>query len=99
MLTTSEEEHARKGEVNVRPCGAVLSRFSRVPLPATTWTVVHRLLCPRDSPDKKTGVGCPGPPPGDGHDLGIKPRSPALQAASLPSEPPGKAIYNLYKES
>ena len=32
----------------------------------------------------------PWPPPGDLHDLGIEPRSPALQVDSLPSEPPGK---------
>ena len=34
--------------------------------------------------------GYPFPFPGDLPDLGIKPRSPALQADSLPSEPPGK---------
>ena len=32
----------------------------------------------------------PFPSPGDLPDPGIKPRSPALQADSLPSEPPGK---------
>ena len=32
----------------------------------------------------------PCPPPGDLPDTGIEPRSPALQADSLPSEPPGK---------
>jgi len=32
------------------------------------------------------------PPPGDLPDPGIKPRSPALQADSLPSEPPGKPL-------
>ena len=32
----------------------------------------------------------PFPSPGDLSDPGIKPRSPALQAGSLPSEPPGK---------
>ena len=42
------------------------------------------LLCPCDSPSKNTGVGS--------HSLlqGIKPKSPALQADSLPSELPGK---------
>ena len=30
------------------------------------------------------------PTPGDLLDLGIKPKSPSLQADSLPSEPPGK---------
>ena len=34
--------------------------------------------------------GLPCPPPGDLPNPGIKPRFPALQADSLPSEPPGK---------
>ena len=34
--------------------------------------------------------GLPGPLPGDLPNPGIQPRSPALQADSLPSEPPGK---------
>ena len=46
------------------------------------------LLCPWDSPGKDTGVGLPFPSPGDLPDPGIKPRSPALQADSLLSEPP-----------
>ena len=33
--------------------------------------------------------GLPCPPPGDLPDPGIEPRSPALQAGSLPSESPG----------
>ena len=36
--------------------------------------------------------GLPFPSPGDLPDPGIEPRSPALQADSLPSEPPGKPI-------
>ena len=44
-----------------------------------------RLLCPQNSPGKNTGVGS--------HSLlqEIEPRSPALKADSLPSEPPGKS--------
>ena len=38
--------------------------------------------------------GLPFPPPGDPPDPGIKPGSPALEADSLPSEPPGN-IYDL----
>ena len=49
-----------------------------------------RFLCPWDSPGKNTGVHLPSPPPGDLPNPGIKPRSPALQADALPSEPPGK---------
>ena len=43
-----------------------------------------------DSPRQEYWRGLPCPPPGDLPNLGIKPRSPALQADSLPSEPPGK---------
>ena len=35
-----------------------------------------------------SGLSCP--PPGDLPNPGIKPRSPALQVDSLPTEPPGK---------
>ena len=41
------------------------------------------------------GSGLPCPPPGDVPDPGIKPGSPALQADSLPTEPPGKPKSNL----
>ena len=47
------------------------------------------LPCPWDSSGKNTGVGrhfLPGNLP----DPGIEPESNALQADSLPSEPPGK---------
>ena len=47
-----------------------------------------RLLCPQNSPGKNTGVGSHSL--GDLLQPGIKPRSPTLQADSLPSEPPGK---------
>ena len=46
-----------------------------------------------DSPGKNTGgyySGLPCPPLGDFPNPGIKPRSPPLQADSLPAEPPGK---------
>ena len=39
--------------------------------------------------------GLPCPPPGDLPNPGIKPRSPALQADSLPSELPGKPMHGL----
>ena len=39
--------------------------------------------------------GLPFPSPGDLPDSGIKPRSPALQADALPSEPPGNASLPL----
>ena len=42
--------------------------------------------------------GLPFPSPGDLPDPGIEPRSAALQADSLPSEPPGKTKWNSQKE-
>ena len=39
---------------------------------------------------RKEWSGLPFPFPGDLPDLGIEPQSPALQANSLQSEPPGK---------
>ena len=49
-----------------------------------------RLFCPWgfSRQDYKNGLSCP--PPGDIPNPGIEPRSPVLQADSLPSEPPGK---------
>ena len=49
-----------------------------------------RLLYPWDSPGKNTGL--PFPSPEDLPNPGIKPWSPALQADSLLSEPPGSPI-------
>ena len=51
-----------------------------------------RLLCPWLSPGKNTGVKKPFFSPGDLPNPGIKPRSPALQADSLLSEPPGESL-------
>ena len=52
-------------------------------------TLYTRLLCPRNSPVKNTGVGSHFLSPRDLSDPGIISGSPALQAESLPSEPPG----------
>ena len=41
--------------------------------------------------------GLPFPSPGDLLDPGVKPGSPALQANSLPTEPPGKPKYSIFK--
>ena len=43
--------------------------------------------------------GLPCPSPGDLPDPGIKPGSPARQADSLPSEPPGKMVLNPFYPS
>ena len=46
-----------------------------------------------DSPGKNTGGGCHALPQGNLPNPGIEPRSPALQADSAPSEPPGKNLH------
>ena len=38
--------------------------------------------------------GLPFPSPGDLPNLGIEPRSPALPADALPSEPPGNVLFS-----
>ena len=49
--------------------------------------VAHKLLCPWDSPGKNTGE-LPFTSSGNLPNQGIEPRSPALQADALTSEPP-----------
>ena len=44
--------------LSVYICQYMLSRFSRVWLSMTLWTMAARLLCPWDSASKNTGVGC-----------------------------------------
>ena len=63
-----------------------------VPSVISRSTVSHSLRPHGDSPGKNTGVGCLCPSPGDLPNPGIKPRSPAMEADSLPSEPPGKLM-------
>ena len=46
-----------------------------------------------DSPGTNTGVGCHALLQEIFSTRELNPRSPALQVDSLPSEPPGKAIY------
>ena len=48
-----------------------------------------RLLCPWRFSRPGYWSGLPCPPSGNFPNPGIKPRSPALQAGSLPAEPPG----------
>ena len=83
----------------------MLSRFSCVRLFATPWTVAcHGLQAmDRGQPPlsmefsrKEYWNGLPFPSPGDLPNPGIEPRSPALQADALSSEPPGKLKKNTH---
>ena len=83
----SQQAHRPKKSM----CVCVCWSLRRVRLSATQWTVQPaRLLCPWDSPSKDTRVGYISFSRGDLPDPGIEPTSPALQADSLPSEPPGE---------
>ena len=54
---------------------------------------------PTNSSEQEYWNGLPYPPPGNLPNLGIEPRSPALQADSLPTELSGKPIYVYITES
>ena len=66
--------------------------LSHVRLFATPWTVAHQAPPSIGFSRQEYWSGLPFPSPGDLPDPGIEPRSPALQAAALTSQPPGKPM-------
>ena len=64
--------------------------LSHVQLFATPWTVAYQAPPSMGFSRQENWSGLPFPSPGDLSNPEIKPRSPALQADVLPSEPPGK---------
>ena len=66
--------------------------LSRVWLFATPWTVAHQASPSLGFSRQDYWSGLPFPSPGELPDPAIEPRSPALQADALTSEPPGKPI-------
>ena len=71
--------------------------LSRVQLFATPWTVAYQVPPSMRFSRQECWSGLPFPSPGDLPDPGIEPRSPALQADALPSEPPGKPYHGHYR--
>ena len=65
--------------------------LSRVRLFATPWTVARQVPLSMGF-RQEYWSGLPFPSPGDIPNPGIKPRSPALQADALSSEPPGETL-------
>ena len=64
---------------------------------ATPWTIAHQAPLSMGFSRQEYWSGLPYPPPWNLPDSGIKPRYPvypALQAGSLPTEPPGKPLYH-----
>ena len=69
---------------------AVIQMLSCVQLLATPWTVTHQVPLSMEFSRQEYWSGYPFPSPRDLPNPGIKPRSPARQADSLPGEPQGK---------
>ena len=67
-----------------------MKSLSRVRLFVTLWTVTYQAPLSMGFSRQEYWSGLPFPSPGDLPDAGIEPRSPALQADALISEPPGK---------
>ena len=63
--------------------------LSHVRLFATPWTIAHQASPSLGVSRQEYWSGLPFPSPGDLPDPGIEPRSPALEANALTSEPPG----------
>jgi len=70
--------------------GAGTCVLSHVQLFATPWTIARQPPLSMGFPWQEQWSGLPFPSPGDLPNPGIKTRSLALQAGSLPSEPAGK---------
>ena len=66
--------------------------LSRVQLFATTWAAASQAPPSIGFSRQEYRNGLPLPSPGDLPNPGIEPRSAALQADTLPSEPPGKTF-------
>ena len=69
-----------------------MKSFSHVQLFVTPWTVTSQTPLSMGFSRQEYWSGLPFPSPEDLPDPGIKPRSPALQAEALTSEPSGKPL-------
>ena len=67
-----------------------MKSFSHVRLSVTPWTVAYQVPPSMRFSRQEYWSGLPFPSPGDLSNRGIEPRSPALPADALPSEPAGK---------
>ena len=78
-------------------CVCLVAQSCLTLLPDGLWPT--RLLCLWGFFRQEYWSGLPYSPLGDLPNLGIEPRSLALQADSLPSESPGKPLYLGWRES
>ena len=75
---------------SAKPEMAYMCSLSHVRLFVTSWTLAHQAPLSLEFSRQEYWSGQPFPSPGDLPHPDTEPRSPALQADSLPSEPPGK---------
>ena len=71
----------------------VVQSLSSLQLFATLWTVAHKAPLSMEFSRQEYWSGSPFPSPGDLPNPGTELRSPALQADSLPSEPPSSTFF------
>ena len=83
-ISDKEKMESRTGGLVAKLCPSL----------TTPWTVACQAPLSIGFSRQEYWSGLPIPSPGDLPDSGIKPRSPALQADSLPSEPPVKSPQN-----
>ena len=88
-----KKERKERQERKERKERKKVKSLSHFQLFATPWTVAYQARPSMGFSRQEYWSGLPFPSPGDLPDPGIEPRSPALQADALPSEPPGKPRY------
>ena len=81
---------SRRGVISDPDKGYVRVSRSVMSDSVTPWTIACQAPLSMEFPRQEYWSGLPFPSPGDLPDPGIEPGCPALQADSLPSEPPGK---------
>ena len=81
---------AHRSHCAIWPLSVKVKLLSGVRLFATSWTVAYQPPLSMGFSRQEYWSGLSFRSPGDLPDPGIEPRSPALQADALPSEPPGK---------
>ena len=74
-----------------------MKSLSCVQLFATPWTIVYQAPPSMGFSRQEYWSGLLFPSPGELHNPGIEPGTPALQADALPSEPPGKPKLGVYR--
>ena len=77
------------GGQSIRPLKAKVKSLSRIQLFVTPWTIAHQAPPSMGFSRQEYWSELPVPFPGDLSDPGIEPRSLALRAEVLTSEPPG----------